>query len=114
MLNENKEFDNFAINRERSKSDRERWVGFEHTLSYLLCELNDKTDRKDSFLLDDIKQAIIVFVMKDKFGETNEIFLTNMKNDFYNAINELEERHSDIKGRTEIIKMFMEDFYFNK
>lgn len=114
MSKENKEFEDFAINRERNKSDRERWMGFEHALRYLLCELNDKTDREDSFLLDDIKQSIIVFVMKDKFEETNETFLANMKNDFYKAIDALEERHSDIKSRTWIIKMFMEDFYFNK
>ena len=114
MSIENKEFEDFAINRERRKSCRERWMDFEHTLRYLLCELNDKTDREDSFLLDDIKQTIIVFVMKDKFEETNEIFLGNMKNDFFCAINKLEERHPDIKGRTRIIKMFMEDFYFNK
>ena len=111
---ENKELENFIIKRERNKSDRERWMCFEHTLRYLLCELNDKTDREDSFLLDDIKQAIIVFVMKDKFEETNEIFLNNMKNDFYSAIDKLEERHHDIKGKTRIVKLFMEDFYFNK
>lgn len=114
MSKENKEFEDFAINRERSKSDREWWKGFEHTLRYLLCELNDKTDREDSFLLDDIKQTIIVFVMKDKFDETNAIFLENMKNDFYRAIDKLEERHSDIKSRTKTVKIFMEDFYFNK
>ncbi len=110
----NKDFEKFALKRERAKSNRERWIAFEHTLRYLLCELEDKTDRTDSFLLDDVKQAIIVYVMKDKFAETNEIFLDNMKNDFYNAIQELEERHTDIQSRTFTIKLFMEDFYFEK
>lgn len=52
--------------------------------------------------------------MKDKFEENNEIFLNNMKNDFYNAIQKLEEKHTDIQSRTFTIKLFMEDFYFNK
>lgn len=113
-MNRDKDFEEFALEYERKKSDRERWVGFEHTLRYLLCELKDKTDREDSFLLDEVKQAVIVYVMKDKFDETNEIFLNNMKNDFYNAIQKLEEKHTDIQSRTFTIKLFMEDFYFNK
>lgn len=110
----NKEFENFVVERERAKSDHDRYLEFEHRLRYLLCELKDKTDREDSFLLDDIKQTVIVFVMKDRFGELNDVFLSNMKNDFYTAIEKLEERHVDIKGKTKIIKLFMEDFYFNK
>ena len=76
--------------------------------------MKDKTDREDDFLLDNVKQTIIVYVMKDKFEENNEIFLNNMKNDFYNAIQKLEEKHTDIQSRTFIIKLFMEEFYFNK
>lgn len=113
-MNRDKDFEEFVLEYERKKSDRKRWVDFEHTLRYLLCELKDKTDREDSFLLDEVKQAVIVYVMKDKFDETNEIFLNNMKNDFYNAIQKLEEKHTDIQSRTFTIKLFMEDFYFNK
>lgn len=108
-----KTMDEFFINFERKKSKKERWQHFEHSLRYLLCELKDETDRKDSFLLDEIKEAIIVYVMKDKFEENNEIFLNNMKNDFYEGIRKLEEKHEDIASRTAIIKVFMEDFYFN-
>lgn len=113
-MSRDKDFEEFALQYERKKSDRERLVNFEHTLRYLLCELKEKTDREDSFLLDEVKQAVIVYVMKDKFEETNEIFLNNMKNDFYNAIQKLEEKHSDIQSRTFYIKLFMEDFYFGK
>lgn len=113
-MNRDKDFEEFALKYERKKSDHERYIGFEHDLRYLLCELKDKTDREDSFLLDDIKQAVIVYVMKDKYEETNEIFLSNMKNDFYNAIQKLEEKHPDIQSRTSTIKLFMEDFYFSK
>lgn len=94
------------------KIDNKRYVEFEHTLRYLCCELKDKTEREDDFLLDDIKQAIIVFSMKDLSGETNEIFLENMKTDFYNAIAKLEKRHTDIRHGIQIIKQFMEDYYF--
>lgn len=110
----NQKFKNFIIERERSKSDHDRYIEFERNLRYLLCELETPADRKDSFLLDDIKQAVIVFIMKDKFKESNDIFLTNMKDDFYKAIKELNERHPDVAGKTEFIKLFMEDFYFNK
>lgn len=113
-MSRDKDFEDFALKHERGKTCCERWVKFEHTLRYLLCELKDNTDREDSFLLDDVKQAIIVFVMKDKFEETNEVFLNNMRNDFYNAIQKLEEKHTDIQSRTFYIKLFMEDFYFNK
>lgn len=110
----NKNSINCIINRKREQSDHEQWVDFEHTLRYILFDLHNNTDRDDSFLLDDIKQAIIVFAMKDKFEETNENLLENMKNDFYESITKLEERHPDIKCRTTTIRMFMEKFYFNK
>ena len=110
----NKEFENYMIEKERAKSDHDRYLRFEYNLRYLFCELQDEIDEEDRFLLDDIKQAIIVFAMKDRFEELNEIFLSNMKNDFYSAIEKLEERHEDIKSRTRLIKLFMEDFYFIK
>lgn len=113
-MNKDKGFEEFALKKEREKSDWERWTNFEYKLRYLLCELETHTDRKDSFLLDAIKQAIIIFAMKDKFGETNEILLNNMKNDFYDSIQKLEEKHTDIQAQTFYIRLFMEDFYFNK
>ena len=112
--NQMNELDIFAMRKEREKGKRERWTNFEHKLRYLLCDLKDETDREDSFLLDDIKQSILVFVMKDQYGEENKIFLDNMKNDFYNVMKKLEEKHPDIKSRTFYIKLFMEDFYFNE
>lgn len=41
-MDRDKDFEEFALEYERKKSNRERWVGFEHTLRYLLCELKDK------------------------------------------------------------------------
>ena len=105
------ELKDFMLNKERSKNDRDRWGEFEHCLRYLTCDLKNKVKEEDRLLIDDIKQAIIVFVMKDKFGETNAIFLENTKRNFYDAIQKLEKRHPDM--RTFQIKIFMEDFYFN-
>lgn len=110
----NNPLDDFAIEKERSRSKTERFQKFEHALRFLLCELRDPTDREDDFLLNDIKQAVIVFGMKDAYGENNTTFLENMKFDFNNAIHKLETKHPDIDGRTFYIKLFMEDFYFNK
>lgn len=109
-----RELNDFVIERERKKSEHDRYLNFEHTLRYMLCELKDEVTIKDRLAVDEIKQAVIVYVMKDKFNESNETFLSNMKTDFYNALNELEERHNDIKCQTLVIKLFMEDFYFNK
>lgn len=93
--------------------NNKRYMEFEHALRYLLMELDGEIREEDLFLLEDIKQSIIVFSMKDRFAETNKILLDNMKNDFYNGIKRLEENHTDIKNGTKIIKSFMEDFYFN-
>lgn len=93
-------------------NNNERYMQFEHTLRNLLIELKGDITTEDLFLLEDIKQSIIVFSMKDKFTETNQIFLDNMKNDFYNGLKKLEENHTDIKKQVKIIKSFMEDFYF--
>lgn len=100
----------FALKKERKLSFHKRYLKFEHNLRYLLCELKEETTREDDFLLLDIKQSIIVFIMKERSQETNEIFLENMKHDFYNSIKELEKNHPDIN--TFYIKLFMEDFYF--
>ena len=103
-----------TIKHERDKTDYERYLKFEHSLRFCLSESNEKTDREDDFLLDDIKQAIVVYTMKDKFKENNEVFLSNMEHDFYRAIEKLEEKHQDQKDKLSYIKLFMEDFYFKQ
>ena len=93
-------------------NNNKRYIEFEYVLRHLLMDLKDEVTKEDLFSLKNIKQDIIVFLMKDKFTETNEIFLDNTKNDFYNEIERLEENHTNIKSQTKIIKSFMEDFYF--
>lgn len=111
-INNEKEFENFITRTEREKSNKDRYIGFIHDLQYLLCSLKEKIDEEDFLLSNDIKQSVIVFLMD--FDEINEIFLKNMKISFYKSIHSLEERHSDIKPKTNNIRLFMEDFYFNK
>lgn len=113
-MNANKDFESYAINRERSKSKHSRYLEFEHTLRYCLCDLKDKTDRDDDFLLNDIKQTVIVYLMRNDYSELNNVFLSNMKNDFYRATTQLRERHSDLDWKMKVIELFMEDFYFDK
>jgi hypothetical protein len=89
------------------------YKNFEINLRFLLNDLSKEPTIEDYLLLDDIKHTIIIFSMKDRFNDTDTIFLENMKNEFYESINELEIRHDDIKLRTKLIKDFMETLYFN-
>ena len=89
----------------------ERYTRFEHELRYLLRELKDPLTIEDMLYYDDIKHCIMVFAIKDQFGEDNNVFLHNIKHDFYSAIEKLEEAHSDIN--CEFIKSFVEDYFFN-
>lgn len=86
---------------------------FEINLRFLLNELNEEVIIDDWYLLDDIKHSVLVFAMKDKFNETDKTFLENTKNDFYDAIDQLKKRHSDLGWRLCLIKQFMELNYFN-
>lgn len=96
----------------RGKKKRERYVEFIHSLQYLLNDLKDTITLEDVLLMDDIKQSVIVFITKNKYNENNKVFLKNMKYEFYDALTKLSERHSDIDILP--IKLFMEDYYFNK
>lgn len=91
-----------------------KYLEFESALRYFFYDVKNKVSKDDALLLDDIKQAVIVFVMKDRFGESNDVFLSNMKSDFYEAIEQLEGRHPDVKNKTKVVKNFMEEFYFTK
>ena len=94
------------------KSKYKRWLTFEHDLQYLMLGLEDDIDKEDWLLLCIVYHSIMVFAMKDKYNETRTTVLDNMEDEFYAAIQGLEERHPDMK--TNNIKSFMEDFYFNK
>ncbi|MDF2879686.1 MAG: hypothetical protein K0R54_243 [Clostridiaceae bacterium] len=104
---------NFIIDDERKKSKNIRYQEFEHNLRNLLSELNDKTDREDDFLLDNIKQAIIVYLIKNESGENSKIFLANMKENYYISTKELVNKHPDLE--IEILKMnlFVEDYVWS-
>ena len=102
------------ITKERERSKRERFLSFDDRLRFLLYDINS-THREDYRLLDEVKQSIMIFVMKSnfEFRENNILFLESVKNDFYEAINKLKKRHPGICRNTLYIRLFMEDYYFN-
>lgn len=88
------------------------WGLFEHHLRLLpLYDTHKDFDENDYRMYDDLKQAIIVYVMKDKFHETQCCFLGNFRVDFYDSIKKLAENHTDCKPPLEYIKKFMERHY---
>jgi len=84
------------------------YLEFEHTLRYFLYER--KADKVDYFHLNNIKHALIVFLMKDEFKETNEIFLSNMRTDIYNSIEYFSSKHVDLNSELKKIKQFIEKY----
>lgn len=84
------------------------YVEFEHTLRFLEVHVCD------ALFLDDIKQTVIVFSLKDRFGEDNEIFLNNLKNQFYDAIEHLKYNYPSDSYKYDIIKDFVEKYLFIK
>lgn len=100
-----------VVTKERERPTNDRYRSFELHLRHLLMELKDEVTVEDMLLYDQIKHCVMVFAMKDQFGETDELFLSNLKQEFYEAIEELEKRHTDVKAFA--ITLFMEDYYFN-
>lgn len=102
------------MKKEREKTRHDRFTRFAWAVNYLLCELDPPANIKDLANLDAIKQCIIVYALRSEFQETDAIYLNNMKHQFYNALEKIEKNHPSTKQDILIIKMFMEDFYFNK
>lgn len=84
------------------------YVKFEHTLRFLEVHVGD------NMFLDDIKQTIIVYSLKDKVGEDNEVFLDNLKSQFYESIGHLKYTYPSDSYKYDIIKDFVEKYLFIK
>lgn len=108
------EYEERVASRLRKESKRNRWMRFEHELRYLFTELDTEPSMDDLYYAEDVRQTIIVYSMKNQYEENIPIYMGNTKREFYTAIKHLEENHPDIKGKTFVIKLFMEDFYFSK
>lgn len=102
------------MEQERNKTAHERYVNLEYALRYMLLGLQNPVDIEDFLSVDNIKQCIIVYLARDKYEEKNDVFLSNMKYLFYSEIKKLEEKHPDIKRKTTVARLFMEDFCFKK
>ena len=100
------------MEQERHKTAHERYVNLECALRYMLLCLQNPVDMEDFLSVDNIKQCIIVYLARDKYEEKNDVFLSNMTHLFYSEIERLEKKHPDIKRKTTIVKLFMEDFCF--
>ena len=90
--------------------NKQEWMEFEHSLNYLLIELDVEKDIEDVFNLSEIKQSIITFSIGIDFGENNEVFLANNKHFFYESLTSIETKHPDTKMDIKIIKDFVEKY----
>ena len=80
---------------------------FEHQIRNLLAEVTPEVEIIDVFNYAQMIHSLFVFSIKDKFNETNEIFLENTKTDFYEFIDEYADKfHRDVT----FLKKFA-DFY---
>ena len=95
---------------ERKKDKHQRFEEFEHILRYVLIERNEDIDKFDWFMLDQLKHAIIVFLLKNEFNEHNETFLANTQSEFYSALDRIKEKIPS--WESEKVKLFVEDFIF--
>lgn len=96
------------------KTAYHRFIEFEHALRFCLAELNDEESISDYWLLESLYNSIVIFAMKKRFNENNPVFLQNAKDTFYESLDHLIKRHPNIKGKLDIVKKFMEDFYIEK
>lgn len=82
---------------------------FEHQIRNLLAEVTPEADIVDVFKYAQMIHSLFVFSVKDKFNETNEIFLENTKSDFYDFI---EEYHTKFHRDVTFLKKFADYYIF--
>lgn len=97
----------------RKKSKKERWLDFESKLNTLPSFIEDDSI-KGLIEVNTIKHNIIIFSMKDKFDENNDVFINNCKKEFYDSIDKLSELYPGAKYHLLCIKLFVDDFYLNE
>lgn len=73
--------------------------------------LSDNIKSDDKHILDQMKHAIIVFAMAEKFGENNKIFLKNNELDFDTACRRLSEKYTDFSDYINYISRFVKEYY---
>ena len=98
---------NNEILNEKIKEVEEKWwrnhdrhlhfERFEYQIQNLLAEVTPEIDIIDVFKYARMIHSLFVFSIKDKFNETNETFLENIKTDFYEFIDEYANKfHRDV------------------
>ena len=92
-------------------TEHERFVRFEHQIRNFILEVTPAASIVDVFHYAQLIHSMFVFAIKDKFNETNQIFLDNTKSDFYDFIDELGNKfNKDVY----FIKKFADYYIFNK
>lgn len=111
--NEKQTFKEIFLKNERSKSDHQRFLEFEHDLRYLFIRFNsDTTTIEDMVKLDNVKQSILTILMKEKFcNSTDDILLGNCWHFIRNELSDLQKKHNVFVDR---ILLFMEDYYLDE
>ena len=101
-----------AIVDERTHDIHSRFAHMELLLRNLVYKASEHTHTEYQ-LIDKIKHSIVIFSMKDKVCETNDIFIENTKEEFYSTIDELIKINRSVEWDLFYIKLFVEDFYLN-
>lgn len=107
-MDKNKEINEFAKQRYEQLTPHQKFSAFEHDLNFLLYDLKDEVTMQDYIYLNEIKQAIIIFILKNEYKESNETFVNNTKHQYIQYFKGLKDRHPDIK--TYNIDMFMQKY----
>lgn len=84
----------------------EKYLIFEKALR----DLYYRIPKSDLLSLCELDHAIIVFLMKDSFGETGVVFLENLKTDCNNSINSLKNKYPKYEETLQIISRFIYEF----
>ena len=101
--------DNNASDKKIKETKQMNFAEFELKLR----TFSENAKSEDRYLLDEMKQAIIVFAMAEKFGEDNEIFLKNNEYEFETACRRLSEKYTDFSDDINYISRFVKEYYIN-
>lgn len=83
------------------------WLYIEHDIRYLLDKQESEMTVTDFAMIDELKSAIIALFGCKVFGDTNEIFYFNMKENIKRAVKHLGTRFPEDKRKLEKIKDFV-------
>ena len=93
-----------------AKTERQRYLKFQNTLDNFFDKIAG-VNEEDYFKIGEVQSGIIFFMCKHKSHDNRTSFLAKWKNQIYENLNKLVEKHKDLDHNAKIITEFMEDFY---